>query len=410
MGWKDNSPTSIDSNRSDVYKDELGNIELMVSSVYGKDGRLLLLENKEWYRYTIDIPRAGYYSVLGEIHHAQAKTPFSITVNDDPANSNTLNINLDESCTNYVEPFTDCGLLYFNEGKNTLIFKNEHTEGYVTLGALRIVSPDIALYSTVPAETKTVSAIDNTGVGEKTYPSGYKETGVSVPVGSIGFYATHDASYDSYITWTIEVPFDGNYELGIISSGGYSNHKGWLTIDDESRNATNKTATVSYTANSGYVNMGTVSLTGGEHTITYHHGNYGAYATVSGLTYTIPVNLDIVKSVTDGTYNAVVDVTDWYAGATICVDYYTGPDIYWNAKDSNEMQDLAVVLSVYDDGKLVNAYFNNEISKTTNATNSKLYDYKITIEDIVVEDGQYVKLFVLDNGTMTPLADYTIYE
>ena len=394
VGYYDTTPNGHDDQWQ--IRDTYGFVD-----VYGADGgwtspRLYML-NREWFRYTVDIPRAGYYRVLLKIKSSDA--PMSVTVNDVKKD---VTVSRTATMANYIKepwPYDNAGLFWFNEGKNLVKIAHETNTGSIQFDAFRIVSPDIEFAKFETGKTIKLNALD------------YYE---SVNSGINGNRLTLDApynhpSYPRYITWKVNFERTGNYGVSLYGSGN-SGNKGYILLDGNI--VTDEVDFVGNASDWGErhtTDFETIYVEAGEHLLTLAPTKYPTYY-AEYITITEPDGYVPVKTANEGVYNAVVDVTDWYAGVThnSANANYT-QWINWQAT-SDEMQELAVVVSVYEGDMLVNAYFSNTILETTNVTNSNLKDYKITIEDIVIEDGQYVKLFLLDNGTMTPLADYTIYQ
>lgn len=261
VGWYDSSPNSYDPSYVTSDPDFVD----LAGNECGWTASLWLL-NGDWFRYTVDIPVAGYYRVFLGLRTCKANYPLRVTVNDDEYSDVT--VSRSQSMSNWigdVKPFDNAGLFYFNQGSNTIKVATTHSSCDAVLNSIRIVSADISL----------------------------------------------------------------------------------LNADKE------------------------------------------------------------VAEVNEGTYEAMVNVTDYYSGVT---HNSVNEWVPWSAEDDGTINKICVVAAVYNGTEVVRTYVSDAVDKDTSADDSNLKDYTITVNDIEVEDGEKVKIFVWDATDAKPLTDFIEYK
>ena len=403
VAWYDNSSTSYaDSN----CIEDPDFIDIQNASG-GWNVKVFYMQNKDWFKYWVDIPSSGYYRVLVSLKGMSSDCDASVTVNDTQYADFDI-YRATENMSNWigaVKPWDNAGLFWFDKGINTVKFAQETSDGSMQFYALRIVSPDMGIYTVGDSAQKFY--IEDCGEGN------YKGTLADKKgVPSVNMAGPKKDGYN-YATWTYNFPESGVYRFYLNMVDGYYPNKGHIEID-----GTAVTDTVTYTSGSyTRVDLGTANVSAGSHTVTYAHDSYGNQTYVTGITV-VKENTDVeVAKVDAGTYKAIADVTDFYAGVTHNSASEAKEEYkplwkpwYATAEGDATINNICLIAAVYKGDEVVNAYVSNTVNEATNAVNANLKDYTITVNDIAVGEGETVKLLLWDATDSKPLTDFIEYK
>ena len=219
--------------------------------------------------------------------------------------------------------------------------------------------------------------------------------------------ATADPNYGDWLEWNVDLPIDGKYTFTL-------DHGGYVNTPNENQTINGVTYPGdSYAAhldingedtpviNNGNVLdmcMGTFELEAGNYTIKFEKDCY-ARMVMYGINIIIEEAENVVYALEQGkTYKAVVDVNDYTLGVTNYNDAETGTTsapINWTA---DEFTKLTAIVGVYTGNVLDKAYMSSTIA-----------DGKIEVSGIQTENGQTVKIHLMDMGNLravTKVVDY----
>ena len=410
IGWYDTTPETYD----DTYQvsDTKYHYVDVYSSTHHKgrcvDDAVAYMKNGEWFRYSIDVEHSGYYRIEVGIHTAicenntDSKANFAVMVNGDGTTKTTIGVYRDAETYNWKVPdYYDFGLYWLNEGTNKIkvSFENNYN-GYGNLDSIRITSPSIKLYKTT--DTDDDSDIES-GTERIEAETSFKENAAYTTSNAVVTSTTNGWSGDSILrrsghkpesSWPFQVDFtakvtgphtftlkyggDGDFascaqtvKVGdtTIYTGTMEASGGWSPTLEKTFDPITLTAGQTYTF--------TWYMSGGSSTVSIDYVDV-AYTKETTNQGDGSATDEEVKFIAPGRYKAKADLTGW-------VKSDVAPVLYAAVYTSN--------------GVLVNA-------KQTAVLEEEI----LTTGVVTVESGQYVKLFMWNDGDMKPLIDSKIYK
>lgn len=387
IGWYDTTPADYD----DAYqiRDTYGFVDVYANGDYYNNNighATAYMVSGEWFRYTVDVPRSGYYRLLMGVKIARlqsngAQSKFTVEVNGNSI-SKSIPERLDYWTSNPL-PWDDFGLVYLNEGANVFKVMFNNSGSSAEFDAFKLVHPDISIYSVEDNGTITFEAEDST---DTTASYKYDTRIVTTP--------------GQYITIPINAAKAGEYVITAIANGDKANDTASPSVEvyvgskKIGKAFVNTSGSWDPVASPIETKVIELELTEGEHIIKLITCE-GFSIAYDKFIIDIPDDVYVPEQLTTGMYRVVADLNDWYKGYTKTDG---GNRIYW---DSDEyINSVAVIVAVYDGNTLKSTAVCKDIKSNNTAV----------IDNISIDEGNEIRVYVWDFKDIKPLTNYKMFR
>ncbi len=387
IGWYDTTNQGYDDDFQ--IRDTYGFVDVYTNRDYYSNNighAVAYMLSNEWFRYTVDVPQSGYYRLLMGIKIARLQSNGAQSKLTVVVNGNTISKSIPERLdywTNDPLPWDDFGLVYLNKGANVFKVMFDNLGGSAEFDAFKLVYPDVSIYAVDDNGTIIFEAEDSTDT-----TASYKNDTRIV------------ATPAQYITIPINATKSGEYIITAVANGDKASDTASPSVDVY---VGSKKIGKTFINTSGSWNPAAVpietkvielELTEGEHIIKLITGE-GFSIAYDKFIIDVPDDEHVPEQLESGQYKIVADLNDWYKG-------YTKTDgnnkIYW---DSDEyINSVAVIVAVYDGNTLKSTAVCKDVKSNNTAV----------INNISVDEGTEIRVYVWDFEDIKPLVTYTVYK